>query len=394
MAKLSAKKVSTFSGPGVLFDGEGLYLRAKSATQKSWVLRTTFEGKRIDVGLGSASLFTLAEARDEARRLRKAAKLGEDPRRSKRKETISFEQASRLVFKDVGPTLTNEKARAQWFSTIERYAFPTIGERPIASVRREDVLAVLSPIWVDKAETASRLKQRLKRVFDWAKGAGHYNDENPVLGIEASLPRVKRKVKHHDAMPWRDVPDFMKSLAHREGVSARCLEFLILTGARSGEARGARWAEIDFETAVWTVPAERMKAREEHRVPLCEQALEAAHRVRGLDAELVFPSLTGSKAKKSKVAQELSVNTFKALFIRMERDGFTTHGFRSAFADWARESARADREVAEIALAHSVGNAVERAYARSDLFERRRELMEVWAQFCSGNTAQVIKMAR
>lgn len=371
---------------GVLFDGEGLYLRVKNGgSQKSWVLRTTFQRRRIDVGLGSARLFSLAEAREEARRLRKEARLGTDPRRARRCDQLTFRQAAHRVHKKIGETLSNDKARAQWFTTIETYALPILGRLPIKDVTRADVLRVLEPIWTTKHVTAKRLSQRLARIFDWAKGAGHYHDENPLTGIKASLPTVKRKAKHHAAMPWQNVPAFFGELGTREGVSARCLELIILTGVRSGEARGARWEEFDMEEGVWTIPAERMKARETHRVPLTEEAKAVVEQLRGLHGDVVFPNRQG------RVASDM---VFKALLKRMKCEGFTVHGFRSSFRDWAGESAHADRVVAEKVLAHAVGDDTERAYARSDLFDRRRELLEIWSQYVTGKSGDVIKLAR
>jgi len=248
---------------------------------------------------------------------------------------------------------------------------------------------VLSPIWIEKHETAKRLRQRISTIFDWAKGAGHYPHENPVNGLKKALPLVKRRPEHMAAMLWRDVPDFMAELATREGVSARTLEFIILTAARSGEARGARWSEI--EGSVWTVPGERMKRGVLHRVPLSAEALAVMERVRGLDNDLIFPSVQrGPKGE----AKGQSVMVFKALLKRMHRSGFTVHGFRSTFRDWCSESARTERELAEAALSHATGNEVERAYARSDLFERRRTLMDAWGRYATGKAGEVVEMVR
>jgi integrase len=238
---------------------------------------------------------------------------------------------------------------------------------------------------------ASRVKQRLSTVFDWAKGAGHYPHENPVNGLKKALPSVRRRVEHREAMPWQEVPDFMADLSTREGMSARALEFILLTAVRSNEGRGARWAEFDLKKGIWTVPAERMKRSIPHRVPLTPQVLVVLEKVQGLDADLVFPSPTRGKDGKSRPMSDM---VFKQLFGRMKRDGFTTHGFRSSFRDWASESAHAEREVAEAALSHAVGNEVERAYARSDLFERRRKLMDAWGRYCSGEQGNVVEMRR
>jgi integrase len=202
---------------------------------------------------------------------------------------------------------------------------------------------------------------------------------------------VRAKANHHDAMPWQDVPAFLVALADREGTSARCLEFIIHTAVRSGEARGARWAEIDLDRGVWTIPAERMKARAEHRVPLSPEALAVLHQVKGLDGDLVFPSVQRGKDGRPKVQSDM---VFKALFGRMKVEGITTHGFRSSFRDWCSESARADFELAEAALAHAVGTTTARAYARSDLFDRRRALMEAWSQYLIGQSGKIVQLVR
>lgn len=253
---------------------------------------------------------------------------------------------------------------------------PVFGARPIELVRTADVLRVLSPIWTEKHETAKRLRQRISTVFDWAKGAGHYPHENPVNGIKKALPTVKRHAEHMAALPWQNVPDFVAELETRPGVSARALEFIILTAARSGEARGARWSEINNGT--WTVPAERMKRSIEHRVPLSPDALRVVEAVRCLDGDLLFPSNSRNSDGRARPQSDM---VFKALMTRMGRSGFTVHGFRSSFRDWCSDSSLAPREPAEAALSHASGNEVERAYARSDHFERRRSLMEDWARF-------------
>jgi integrase len=288
-----------------------------------------------------------------------------------------FAEAARRVHANLLPTWRNKKHSDTWLATVEKYANPHFGDRRIETIGTADILKVLSPMWTGKHETAKRLKQRLSTIFDWAKGAGHYPHENPVNGLKKAMPQVRRSAEHLAALPWQDVPSFMGELARREGVSARTLEFLILTAARSGEARGARWEEIKDD--VWVVPGERMKRGVVHRVPLSAEAQEVVRRVEGLDPVLVFPSRVPGRAGGSRHQSSM---VFKALLKRMDRVSFTVHGFRSAFRDWCSESAHADREVAEAALSHATGNEVERAYARSDLFERRRALMDKWGQFC------------
>nr|WP_156901432.1 site-specific integrase [Nisaea denitrificans] len=223
------------------------------------------------------------------------------------------------------------------------------------------------------------MKQRLSTIFDWAKGAGYYHSENPTNGIERFLPAVKRSVEHMRALPWRELPTLMKQLSKREGISARTLEFLILTVTRSGEARGARWSEI--QDGLWVIPKERMKADKPHRVPLTGKALDVLEALRGLDDNLIFPS---NRRDRNGHTKPQSDQVFVALQKRMKRTDFTIHGLRSTFRDWCSEYAHAERGVAEAALAHAFGDKVERAYARSDMFDRRRELMKRWGQFCLG----------
>ena len=365
-------------------DGGGLYLRVGPTGAKSWILRTVVHGRRRDFGLGSATLTSLAEAREKARELRKVARDDGDPDTVRRRESLTFEDATRKVHANLLPTWRSEGHGVRWLSSFERYVFPAFGQRPVHTITNADVLGVLTPIWAEKHDTARRVKQRIASVFDWAKGAGHYPHENPVNGLEKALPSVKRRAVHMAALSWPDLPAFMSELSAREGVSARCLAFIILTAARSREAREARWDEIDGD--VWTVPAERMKRGVAHRVPLSAAALTQLESVRGLDDELIFPSANRNRDGNTK---PMSGTVFAALMKRMKREGFTTHGFRSTFRDWCGESANVEREVAEAALSHAFGDRVERAYARSDLFERRRAIMDLWGRFATGKMGGV-----
>lgn len=388
--RLTVAKANRVTEPGRYADGGCLYLVVTPSGAKQWVARLTIHGRQTDLGLGGASYVSLAEAREEAARLRKTESNGGDPRAERRRETITFEDAAKRVHAALLPTWRNAKHAETWLATVEAHANTQFGRRPIETVGTADVLKVLTPIWTEKHETAKRLKQRLATIFDWAKGVGHYPHENPVNGLKKALPMVKRRPEHMLAMDWQELPEFMQDLARREGVSARTLEFLIVTATRSGEARGARWSEI--EGKVWTIPGERMKRGVPHRVPLSAEALAVLERMKGLDGNLIFPSQKRGKNGESKPQ---SVMVFKALLKRMGRDGFTVHGFRSTFRDWCSESAHAEREVAEAALSHATGNEVERAYARSDLFERRRALMDAWGRYATGaDDRRVIPMLR
>lgn len=395
LGKLTARKVDALKEPGMYGDGNGLYLRIGPTGSKSWILRTRIKGRlthsgaplRWEGGLGGLSLVSLAEAREKAHELRKVARSGGDPSRLKAEKEVTFSDAAQTVYDGLRPTWRNEKHAQNWWASLESYVLPKIGHFPIDTIGPSEVLSVLSPIWTAKHETAKRTKQRISAIFDWAKGAGHFHGENPVNGVSRALPSFKAEVRHQPAMDWRDVPGFFRDLDQREGTSARTLQFIILTAARSGEARGAQWPEIRGDE--WIVPPERMKMRREHRVPLCSAALGVVERARGLDERLVFPSV---KRGPRGEAREQSVMVFKSLMKRMGVDHVTVHGFRSSFRDWAAEQARAPFEIAEACLAHSE-SAVVRAYARSDVFERRRELMEAWGRFCTSDETNVVRLA-
>ena len=402
MPNLTVKGVAATKEPGLYGDGGGLYLRIGPTGAKWWALRTVIRGKRRELGLGSVDLVPLAEAREKATAFRKIARDGGDPasdrkaaaeaiRKAEQQALMTFEEAAKRVYAALLPTWKNAKHTETWWATIETYVLPHFGKQPIHTLTSADILKALSPLWTTTPETAKRLRQRLTAIFDWAKGAGHYTGDNPVIGVDRSLPMVKRDLQHLAAMDWREVPSFIADLGDREGISARCLEFTILTAVRSGEARGATWAEIDLKEGAWLIPGERMKRGLPHRVPLSRAALEVLEKVRGLDPVLVFPSVQRGKDGAGKVMSDM---VFKALTDRMGREGFTTHGFRSSFRDWCGESAKADPEVAEAALSHATGNAVSRAYARSDLFDRRRVLMDAWAAFATGANGQVVQLVR
>jgi integrase len=385
--RLTAKTVATLKMAGSYADDDcpGLYLRIERAGSRSWVLRTIVHGRRRKMGLGSTALVGLAEAREKARVLRKVARDGGDPLAERRRQRLTLRQVAEKVHAGLLPTWKNAKHAESWLASLKSYAFPTLGDRPIDTLTSADILAVLSPVWTARPETAKRVRQRLSTIFDWAIAGGHFTGQHPVAGVTRALPAVKRSSEHYEALPWQDVPAFALDLRQREGTSARLLEFAILTAARSGEARGARWDEI--AGGVWTVPASRMKRGVPHRVPLSAEALGVLDQVRGLDPVLVFPSPQRAADGSSRPASDM---VFKALFTRMGRATLTAHGFRSSFRDWASESAHAPREVAEAALSHATGDATERAYARSDLLDRRRALMDRWGAFVAGRAAGVV----
>ncbi len=293
MSKLSARRVETLKEPGFYGDGDGLYLAVKPSGAKSWILRTVVHGKRRDLGVGPSDLVSLAEARDKAREWRKVAREGGDPFASRNAGTITFEEATVEYHRLVSQSFRSEKHAAQWMAGMKKHVFPEFGDRMVSTIGVVDVRKALEPIWIGKHETARKIKQRIEAVFDWARAEGHYSPENPARGIKRALKPQPRNPTHLAAMPWTELPAFYKSLNERDGVSARTLQFLILTAVRSGEAREARWEE--FKGNLWTIPASRMKTGRTHIVPLAPEAQRILEQVRGLDPVLVFPQRIRTK---------------------------------------------------------------------------------------------------
>jgi integrase len=347
------------------------------------VLRTTVNGKRRDIGLGSARDVSLRDARDEAASLRKLARAGQDPvaqRRRIKREQLTFAQAAEKVHAQSVASWRNGKHANQWITTLRTYTFPTIGKMSVGEIQAADVLRVLAPIWVKKPETARRVRQRIRTVLDWSVTAGHRSSlsVNAADAVRAGLPKQTRRRGHHPALPWKNVPSFIKQV--RETPSAEsvrfAVEFLTLTAARTGEVLGARWAEINLESKTWTVPAARMKGHRDHRVPLSRQAMQLLTecRERWPKSEFIFPGRDGSRP--------LSNMAMLMLMRRLGRNE-VPHGLRSSFRDWAAENCK-DRDLAEAALAHALPDRTQAAYRRSDLFEGRRTLMDEWALFVGG----------
>ena len=378
--KLTAAFVRSVREPGLYWDEHGLVLRVKPSGYKQWIQRLFIHGKRRELGLGPLRLVTLAEARDAALSNRKVARAGGDPRRTRRRSVPTFEKASAKVFAMHRPNWTDRHA-GQWMSTLRAYAFPMIGRKRVDHVSPADVMGVLRPIWNEKHQTAKRVRQRISTVMRWAIAQGYRVDNPAGDAIGAALPKPPRVQKHYKALPYGKVAGAIEAVLGSEArVTVKLgFEFLVLTACRSGEVRGARWTEIDLDRGVWTIPAERMKSRREHRVPLSARAREilAAAKSHAPRSVLVFPSARGLVLPSFEFAGLL-----KAL-----RIGAVPHGFRSSFRDWAAERTDAPRAVMEAALAHTVRNQVEAAYARSDLFERRRVLMERWAEYLAARGA-------
>ena len=389
---LSTLKVKSLKRPGRYCDGNGLYLFVEPSGAKRWVLRTVVQGRRRDIGLGSARLVTLAEARDAARVNRRLAREGGDPlaERAKAKRIVpTFAEAARAVHKERAPGWRNDKHKSQWINTLEEYAFPAIGGLRVDQVQTPDVLKILSPIWLSKYETARRLRQRMKTVFDWAKASGYRSGDNPVDGVDRGLPKRPDRIAHHAALPYDEISKFVRTLRETEcGEQTRlAFEFLILTAARTSEVLQAQWTEIDLERKCWTIAASRMKAGREHRVPLTGRMIEILERAKKLSggSAFVFSSRDPNASMSNMV--------FLMALRRMEV-AVTVHGFRSAFRDWAAERTNYAREVCEMALAHSIQDKTEAAYRRGDLFEKRRALMNAWTAFITTSPGQVVRFAR
>ncbi|MFK7941453.1 MAG: tyrosine-type recombinase/integrase [Paracoccaceae bacterium] len=385
----SARKAET-AKPGRHGDGRGLFLYVKPSGSRSWVLRYQVQGRRRDLGLGSYPDVSLAMARERASDARRMIANGEDPISQRQQaKPKTFKDAALELIDSKRPGWKNAKHAAQWTSTLETYVFPKIGQVQVAKLETADVIGALTPIWSSKPETANRVRQRIEAVIDYATALGIRSGDNPARWrghLDHLLPKPTkvRAVKHHAALPHAEMADFMGDLETRNGTAARALAFTILTAARSGETRGMTWAEVDLERRIWTIPAERMKAGKEHRVPLTNAAIEQLGARRADDA-LVFES----EAKPGRPISDMSMT---AVLRRMGRDGITVHGFRSTFRDWAGETTGFPREVIEAALAHGIKDKAEAAYARSDLFDKRRNLMDAWAGAanCGDRGANVI----
>jgi integrase len=372
MGNLTVAKLNRLTEAGRHPDGDGLYLFIRSSGSRSWVLRTVVHGRRVDIGIGGYPEIGLADAREKASEMRKAARAGRDPLAARRKEVLTVEEAARAYYETLKPTFTSKRHADQWIASLDNDLFPKLGKRSMPTVTNADILRVLTPIWTEKPVAAKKLKQRLNSFFDWAYHAGHYEGVNPVTSIERALPKASKDVEHLAAMDWRELPAFYKT------IEQAILKFLILSCVRSTECREAKWDEFDFENFVWTIPGERMKMGKEHRVPLTPEMVAVLEGQRPFKSEFVFPSLR--KRGTAPVAPNFILRI-------VEGKPFTVHGFRSTFRDWASEYAHANERVAEAVLAHASGDRTERAYARSDLFDRRRKLMESWCGYATGNTA-------
>jgi integrase len=382
---LTALAIKNLTKPGRYADGNGLYVVVDPSGAKRWVLRTVVQGRRRDMGLGSLQLVSLADARARATTYRRLARDGGDPVAEKRRASIvvpTFEEAARTTYAEHKKAWKNGKHTEQWLQSLAIHVFPVFGKRRVDQIETPDVLKALGPIWLTRPETARRVRQRIRTILDWAKTAGFRTGDNPADSVEKGLPRQTERKGHFAAIPYNRVSGFVARLRKSDaGEQVQlALEFLILTAARTGEVLEARWNEIDLRGRVWTIPADRMKAKVEHRVPLTDRAVAILKRAKELapNSDHVFPGRVGDGPMSGMV--------FLMALRRMGAD-FTVHGFRSAFRDWAAETTSFPTEVCEMALAHTVRNKVEAAYRRGDLFEKRRELMAAWAEYATRRNA-------
>ena len=380
---LTTLKINKLNVEGRYPDGSGLYLVVSSSGSKRWVLRIMVNGKRRDIGLGGWRDVSLAMAREETQKMRRQVRDGLDPvleRSKSNKKIMTFDECMLAVHAVNAPTWSPKYA-AQWLNVVSDNASPKLGPRPINSITPADIVAVLLPIWVAKAETARRVKQRLHVIFDWARvNLDYYDDANPVAGVKQGLPKVSREVTHFKSMDYQEITDFLIGLrASSQSINVKlALEFTILTAARSGEIRSAKWSEIDREKALWIRPKEKMKNKKEHKVPLggrCLAILEEIKPISG-QSELIFPSSINW-------TKQMSDMTLTKALKRLEQP-CTVHGFRSSFRDWTAEQTSYPRDVCELALAHSLKDKVEAAYKRTDLLDKRRLLMRDWEIYLLG----------
>lgn len=389
VGRLSARTVETRKKPGYYSDGGGLYLKVSGGAGRSWVFRYRVAGKLREMGLGSEHTISLADARQAAAECRKLRLRGSDPIEVRQHErtqaklgaaSMTFRQCAERYIAAHQAGWRNAKHTSQWRNTLATYAFPVFGDLPVQAIDVGLVMKVVEPLWPTKTETASRLRGRIENVLDWALARGYRQGDNPARWrghLDNLLPRRSRvqKVEHHAALSFHEVGAFIEVLQRQEGVAAMALEFCILTATRTSETIGARWQEVDLREAVWMIPTDRIKAGKEHRVPLSKPAVAILQKLAvARSSDFVFPG--------GKPGRPLSNMALLALLRRMERPDLTVHGFRSAFRDWAAERTNFPREVCEMALAHTIGDRVEAAYRRGDLFSKRRQLMEAWARYC------------
>lgn len=379
MGNLTANMLRGTLEPGRHHDGDGLFLNVTPTGARSWICRVQKNGRRRDIGLGSAKKVSLAQARQRSAEVRSQVEAGIDPvlQRKKAEGIPTFREAAAAVYAENKKSWKNKKHRGQWLTSLQTYAFPKIGDVAVSDIESSHVRDVLIAIWLEKNETARRVRQRIGMVIDWAIAKNYRAHPLPMNAINKSLPKVRNRQNHLAALHYSKVAAFVGKLRERESIGRLAFEFLILTAARSGEVRGALWSEIDLTERTWTIPAERMKADVEHIVPLSDAALDVLKRARAHKEDgndLVFPGTRHGKP--------MSDMTLTKICRDAEVDA-VPHGFRSSFRDWVSEETDFDRDVAEMALAHTIANPVEAAYRRGKLLQKRRKLMNLWADYCA-----------
>jgi len=379
MGNLTANMLRGSLEPGRHHDGDGLFLNVTPTGARSWICRVQKNGRRRDIGLGSAKKVSLAQARQRSAEVRAQVEAGIDPvlQRKKAEGVPTFREAAAAVYGENKKSWKNKKHRDQWLTSLQTYAFPKIGDIAVSDIESSHVRDVLIAIWLEKNETARRVRQRIGMVIDWAIAKNYRAHPLPMNAINKSLPKVRNRQNHLAALHYSKVAAFVGKLRERESIGRLAFEFLILTAARSGEVRGALWSEIDLTERTWTIPAERMKADVEHIVPLSDAALDVLKRARVHKEDsndLVFPGTRHGKP--------MSDMTLTKICRDAEIDA-VPHGFRSSFRDWVSEETDFDRDVAEMALAHTIANPVEAAYRRGKLLQKRRKLMNLWADYCA-----------
>lgn len=391
MGRLTATAVKAANEPGRYGDGEGLFLLVGKRGGKSWILRIQKDGRRRDIGLGGASKVSLKLARERAAQVRSQIEAGIDPiaERQKAAGIPSFREAAKKVHAEHKASWKNAKHRKQWISTLETYAFPSFGDISVGSIDAAMVRDALAAIWLEKPETARRLRQRIRTVIDWAVAKGYRDAALAMPVIDNALPKQRQRPRHHAALPYAEIPAFMAELRSKKTMGRLALEAVILTAARSGEVRFAEWGELDLNAATWTVPAERMKAGREHVVPLSGPAVALFEKMKAHqrgDSNLVFPGF-----KRGKPLSDMTLTkSLRDMGLRV-----TAHGFRSTFRDWVAEQTSWPAEIAEAALAHTVQDKTVAAYQRGSMLEKRRQLMVAWANHCEGaSDRNVVRLAQ
>ena len=381
------------SATGWHADGNGLYLVVESSGAKRWMQRLVVQGRRRDIGLGSVNIVNLDDARETALRFRRIARSGGDPIAERRKaigSTLTFKEATLKVHSLNLPTWKNEKHATQWLSSLDNHVFPFIGHLAIGSITSADIMTVLSKIWVEKPDTAKKIRQRLQLVMKWARAQGHFTGEDPIQIAEAALPKIKQLNNHLKSVPFDNIPSIFDQIEQSSlFLSTKLsLQFLILTACRTSEVRESTWDEIDFENKLWRIPAKRMKMNSPHNIPLSDGAMAVLKKAQDLrnDNPLIFPSPLSNRPLSSNAL-------LHALQKRLKIDA-TIHGMRSAFKDWVAETTNYPNEVSEMALAHSISNQTEAAYRRGELLGKRRSMMQDWSDFVQGTEEKVLTLVR